>query len=146
MQTRNAKRSVGPPLKLSETFCARCSRLVGTKIETTCDKSRNKKCSYCKRFNEDDPIDDDLALLKVLCKAYDADIMAQLRVDVRHGTTKKPTSMVEVGLLLVQELKAIRGTLEGVYDVMRVMVGSASLTFRLCRILMPILMGFNMVL
>lgn len=38
--------------------------------------------------NEGDPANDDLALLKVLSKSYDADLTAQLRVDVRHENHK----------------------------------------------------------
>lgn len=75
---------------------------------------------------EDAPLDTDVTLLRELSNPYGADLTAQMRIDGGYGNQKKPTSMVEVRLLLVEELQGIRKTLEGVYDVMRVRVGLAS--------------------
>lgn len=54
---------------------------------------------------------------------YTKDVVAAGRVAGRHGLKKKPTSMVEVGLLVLNELHLVRGTMEGMLDVMRGEIG-----------------------
>ena len=61
---------------------------------------------------------------------FDKDMTAYLRVQDRRGLRKKPTNIVEVGLFILDELKATREVLEGILDVMRFKVGLASLVLR----------------
>lgn len=63
-------------------------------------------------------------LLEQLCDTYNADLTAQQRVDVRRGGTRRPTNVVDVGLLVVDELQGIRKTLDGIHDTMRYAVSS----------------------
>ena len=53
---------------------------------------------------------------------YTAAVTAAMRVAGRHELRKKPTSMVEVGLLQLEEQRRMNRVLEGMLDVQRAVV------------------------
>lgn len=74
--------------------------------------------------NEDAPGYPAAAVSLANCqRSYIADVTAATRVAGRQGLRKKPTSQVEVSLLLLEEQRRTNRALEGMLDVFRSVVG-----------------------
>jgi hypothetical protein len=62
-------------------------------------------------------------------RSFTKDVEASLRTGAKHGLRQRPKGE-DFQLLLVQELQAVRRTLEGILDVMRASVSVVALVFR----------------
>lgn len=66
-----------------------------------------------------DDLDEEEIELRRRGEQFNKDLTAAQRVEGRHGLKKKPSSAVEVGLLIVEELRQIKGVMTGMLDTMR---------------------------
>jgi len=52
-------------------------------------------------------------------KKYTREVEASVRATNKQGFKHKPKTAVEVGLLVVGQLKTLNDTMRGIYDIMR---------------------------